>query len=125
MRLVNVVGIVVGLYLLVQSYRLVRQRREDVFSFLTWLAVGLTLVVVSLFPSITDYAMQLLGMEMRAYALFTLGILLSYILLFRLSRALWRLDRSLSDLNEELSLLKVRRSQDSNGATEEAHEGKP
>lgn len=125
MRLVNVVGIVVGLYLLVQSYRLVRQRREDVFSFLTWLAVGLTLVVVSLFPSITDYAMQLLGMEMRAYALFTLGILLSYILLFRLSRALWRLDRSLSDLNEELSLLKVRRSQDSNGATEEAHEEKP
>ncbi len=107
MRLVNVVGLAVGLYFLVQSYRLVRRREEDVFSFLIWLIVGTALVVVSLFPGVADYVMTLLGMEMRAYTIFTLGILLAYVLMFQLFRLIWRLNRSLSKLNEELSLLKA------------------
>lgn len=107
MRLVNVVGLAVGLYFLVQSYRLVRRREEDVFSFLIWLIVGTALVVVSLLPSVADYVMTLLGMEMRAYTIFTLGILLAYVLMFQLFRLIWRLNRSISKLNEELSLLKA------------------
>ena len=112
MRLVNAVGLLVGVYLLIQSYRLVRRREEDTLSFLTWTAVGLALVGVSLFPDVADYVMKLLGMEVRAYTIFTLGILISYVLLFRLFRAVARLDRAISTLNEEISLLRAQ--QDSN-----------
>jgi len=118
MRLMNVVGLAVGVYFLIQSYRLVHRREEDVLSFLVWLAVGIALIVVSLFPGVADYIMALLGMEMRAYTIFTLGILLAYVLLFRLFRLIWRLNRSISELNEELSLLKALHEQG------DAHEGK-
>ncbi len=112
MRLINVVGLLVGVYLLVQSYRLVRRREEDTLSFLTWTGVGLALVGVSLFPNAADYVMRALGMEMRAYTIFTLGILIAYVLLFRLFRAVIRLDQAISTLNEEISLLKAQRERD-------------
>lgn len=108
MRGVNILGIVVGAYFIYRAYTLVKAEEEDVLNFLIWLVIGSGLVVAGSVPAVFNFIMDILGMQRRAYAMFSVGIFVAYLLLFRLSYNLRSLKRDISKLNEDISLLKER-----------------
>ncbi|PTD94224.1 hypothetical protein C9439_04030 [archaeon SCG-AAA382B04] len=104
MRGIELVGILVGIYLLYKSFSLIRNKREDVLNFIIWIIVGFSLIIAGLFPQIFSYIMNLLGMERRAYTMFAIGIFTSYILLFWIFSKIKELKEEISELNEEISI---------------------
>ena len=108
MRGINILGILVGIYLLLRSYLLIKRKEEDLLNLFIWVFIGTGLIITGLFPSVFDYIMSLLGMETRAYTMFVIAILLAYLLLFRIFQAIRRLDSAISKLNEEVSILRSR-----------------
>lgn len=119
MRGINIIGVLVGIYLLSRSYLLVRRREEDVLNFLVWLVVGVGLIVAGFFPDVFNYIMKFLGMETRAYAMFVIGIFILYLLLFRVFSSIRKIERNVSKINEEVSLMKEKLSSVSSEAEKE------
>lgn len=106
MRGIELLGVIVGGYLVYKSVQLFRKKEEDVLNFSIWLFVGVGLVISGFFPQVFTYIRKILGMEERAYTMFTLGLFISYLLIFRIFSYLRELKRDLSEINEEISLNK-------------------
>ncbi len=105
MRGIELLGILVGLYLIYKSASLLRNKEEDVLNFAIWLIVGSGLIIGGVFPQLFTYVRRFLGMERRAYTIFGIGILLSYLLIFRIFSYLRELKTDISKINEEISLI--------------------
>ena len=107
MKVINVLGMLVGMLFLVRSWLVIRTKREDLLSLIVWIAIGLGLIVASAVPSVIDYVTGILGMETRAYAMFLAAFFVAYGLLFRLYRAQREISKAVSYLNEELALVRA------------------
>jgi len=107
MKGIYVVSILLGIYLLLRSYVLVRKKEEDVLNFLIWLVVGGGLIIVGIFPGILDYVTRILGIQQRPNAIFAIGLLVSYLLIFRIFNTLQGIKTDISKINEEIALAKV------------------
>ena len=90
--------------MIIKSILLIRKREEDVRAFLLWILSGLAIIIVSVNPAIADNLLRILGMEQRVYAIFTLGILIVFLLVFRMSRQIRKLKEDISKLNEAISI---------------------
>lgn len=106
---INVAGFLLGGYFLLKSYFLIRERKEEVFDFLVWGVVGVSLVVVSAVPQVGDFLATYLQIRTRASTIFALAIFLLYLILFRMHTQNRALDRQISVLNEEIAVLKYQR----------------
>lgn len=103
---IQVIGVLIGLYYLYKSYRMVRLKKADVREFLLWTFVGFALVIVSFYPNIVTFFFNFLGMSLRGNAIFTIGILISYFLLIHVITLNRELNYQISKLNEEIALLR-------------------
>lgn len=111
---IHVVGVVAGLALLYQSYRLVSDRKEGVFEFLLWAGFGVALLVISIGSAITtvdllgglEGGMALLGFESGPESVLFVSNLLLLFLVFYSYVQLVESRKQLSDLNQELALLR-------------------
>ena len=106
MRIINILGILMGTFFLGRSLLLVRAKREDLPSLLIWITIGVGLLVASVVPSVFDWVIDVLGMETRAYAMFLASFFVAYLLLFRLYRVQRERSIEISRLNEELALVR-------------------
>lgn len=105
-RGIQIIGVLIGLFFLYQSYRMVKDKKEDVWGFILWVFIGSSIALISIFPDILDYLLGIVQMQIRAYAIFTLGILFAYFLLFQLFRVIRTLNENMSKFNENLSILR-------------------
>ena len=105
MKGIYIVSVLLGFYLLVRSYVLVRKKEEDVLNFFIWLLVGGGLIVVGVFPGILDYITKILGIRERPNTIFAMGLLVSYLLIFRIFNSLQRIGTNMSKMNEAVALL--------------------
>ncbi len=103
---IQIIGILIGLYYLYKSYRMVKNGKADVREFSIWVFVGFALIVVSAYPDVVTYLFNFLGMGFRGNAIFTIGILLSYFLLIHVTTLNRELNYQISKLNEEIALLR-------------------
>jgi len=111
---IHVIGVIAGLALLYQSYRLVSDRKEGVFEFLLWAGFGVALLVISIGSAITSVdllgglegAMALLGFARGPESVLFVSNLLLLFLVFYSYIQLVESRKQLSDLNQELALLR-------------------
>ena len=108
-RGIQIVGILIGLFFLYQSYKLLKNKDEDVPEFLLWTAIGVVLVGVSAYPEAISSFLGVTGMVIQAYFIFTSGILLLYVLLMHLFKRNKELNKQISKLNEEMGILRYER----------------
>jgi|Deesub1362B_J571_1020462.scaffolds.fasta_scaffold03435_4 hypothetical protein len=103
---IQVVALIVGVYYIFKSYKLLRERKEDVRQFLLWLVLGVGFIVVSINPDVVLILSQVLGMSYRGNMIFALSIILAYLILLHLSAKIAELNSNISQLNEELAVLR-------------------
>jgi hypothetical protein len=111
---IHVIGIVAGLLLLFQSYRLVNERKEGIFEFLLWAGFGIGLLVVSIGSALTtvdllgilERGSVLLGFAGGTESIFFVSNLLLLFIVFYIYTQLVESRKQLSDLNQELALLR-------------------
>lgn len=103
---IQIIGLMFGVILLYQSYKLVKNKEENVPEFLLWSIVGLMIVVVSIYLDSVNIILRLLGMSDRVNVIFVVGILLTYLLIMHVFSLNRELNRQISILNEELSILR-------------------
>jgi len=107
-RLINILGILFGFYFLFKSYLLVKKKEEDVKQFLLWGLIGIILVILGIYPNLADIPLRILNMGERINVIFTMGILLSILLIFNLNNQIKKMDAQISKLNEEIAILKYK-----------------
>lgn len=103
---IQIIGLMFGVILLYQSYKLVKNKEENVPEFLLWSIVGVMIVFVSIYLDFVDIILRLLGMSDRVNVIFVVGILLTYLLIMHVFSLNRELNRQISILNEELSILR-------------------
>lgn len=106
--LVNVITFVIGITFLVNGYRMVKTGREDILMFVMSGVIGLGLIVVALFPDLSEVIASLLGIKFKTNAILIVANLTLFVLLTYLFNRIGRLNSDISRLNEELSLLRNR-----------------
>jgi hypothetical protein len=104
--IINVAGFLLGCYFLLQSYLLIKGKKEEVQDFFVWSIIGVSLVVLSAVPTVGDALAAYLDIRTRANTIFALAIFLLYLILFRMHTLNRTLDRQISVLNEEIAILR-------------------
>ncbi|MCU4717696.1 DUF2304 domain-containing protein [Halapricum hydrolyticum] len=111
---IHVIGIVAGLALLYQSYRLVAARKEGIFEFLLWAGFGVGLLVISIGSALEtvdllaalEGGLSALGFARGTDSIFFVSNLLLLFVVFYTYVQLVESRRQLSDLTQELALLR-------------------
>ena len=103
---INAITAVIGLVFLFNGYYLVRKGREDIAVFLMSGLIGLGLIVVAAFPTLFDFIADILGIEFKTNAILIVASLTLFILVTFLFNRIGHLNKNISRLNEELSLLR-------------------
>lgn len=101
-------GLLIGIYLIYQSYKVFKQDNEDVDSFILWFFLGLIILVTSAYLDILDRLSQLLRMEKNPYTVFTLAIFLLFVIVFKLYARIGQLKTEITRLNEAISIEKYK-----------------
>lgn len=84
---------------------LIRKNKLDLKYALSWILLGLGILVFDLFPGLTSFLAHLLGIEVPVNMLFFLGFCFSLLIIFSLTLAVSRLSRRITRLTQELALL--------------------
>ena len=108
------IGIVAGLVLLFQSYRLVAARKEGIFEFLLWAGFGVGLLAISVGSALRSVdlldglegSLSVLGFGRGPESIFFVSNLLLLFLVFYTYSQLVESRRQLSDLNQQIALLR-------------------
>ena len=123
---IHVIGVVAAFALFYQSYRLVNDRKEGIFEFLLWVGFGVGLLVISIGSALggvdtlgaLENALSLLGFSPRPESVFFVSNLVLLFMVFYVYTQLVESRKQLSDLNQELALLRYdldQRTEDDDG----------
>ncbi len=104
-------GVLIGLFFIYKSISMVRKKEEEMFSLIIWLILGIALLISGLFPEIFNIIRKILGMKREAYAMFSLGLFLSYLLIFKIFSYIRDIKKDVSKLNQEISIQKHEKDQ--------------
>ena len=94
--------ILAGLIVLVN---LIRKNKLELKYALSWIFLGVGILIFDLFPDLTSFLASLLGIEVPINMLFFLGFCFSLLIIFSLTVAVSRLSRRVTKLTQELALL--------------------
>lgn len=120
---IHVIGVVASVALLYQSYRLARSHKEGLFEFLLWTGFGVALLVLSVGSALTsvdvlqiiENGLALLGFNVGRDSVFYVSNLLLLFLVFYMYTLVAESRQQLSDLNQELALLRYEMERDASG----------
>jgi hypothetical protein len=105
--LVNGLAILVGIIFIWTGYKLVRHGGEDLVLFVVLSLVGVGLITVGLYPGIFAAVADVLGLEWKARAILVVSNLTLFVIAAVLFSRIQQLNRRLTRLNEEVSLLRT------------------
>jgi len=104
---INVVTFLLGIVFLYNGYRIVRQGREDLVLFLVSTVIGGGLMAVAISPDLFESIATGLGLDLQERAILVMSNLTLFFIVTYLLNKIGKLNKSVSRLNEELSLLKT------------------
>ncbi|RHP35168.1 DUF2304 domain-containing protein [Lachnotalea sp. AF33-28] len=99
------IGIAVALAAIVN---MIRRGKIDLRYALPWLALGMCLLILDIFPGIPGWLARLMGIELPINMLFFFGFCFSLIIIFLLTMSLSRMTVKIKQLSQELALLEKR-----------------
>lgn len=102
-RIQIIVAIVIVLALCV-IVNMIRKKALELRYALTWLGVGVVVLILDLFPGLMAYLSKLMGIALPSNMLFFLGFCFSLAIIFGLTIAVSRMSNRINDLTQEMAL---------------------
>lgn len=102
-RIQIIVAIVIVLALCV-IVNMIRRKALELRYALTWLGVGVVVLILDLFPGLMAYLSKLMGIALPSNMLFFLGFCFSLAIIFGLTIAVSRMSNRINDLTQEMAL---------------------
>ncbi len=99
---------------LVALINLIRKNKLDLKYALSWILLGVGILVFDLFPGLTSLLAALLGIDVPVNMLFFLGFCFSLLIIFSLTVAVSRLSKRVTKLTQELALFSKKLDDHSN-----------
>ncbi len=105
---IQIIVAIVLILALVSIINMVRKEALDIRFALSWLAVGVIVLILDIFPSAMDWLVHLLGIELPVNMMFFFGFCFTLLLLFILTVKVSKQEEQLKRLTQELALLEDR-----------------
>ena len=102
-RIQIIVAIVIVLALCV-IVNMIRRKALELRYALTWLGVGVVVLILDLFPGLMAHLSKLVGIALPSNMLFFLGFCFSLAIIFGLTIAVSRMSNRINDLTQEMAL---------------------
>ena len=102
-RIQIIVGIIVILVLVV-IVNMIRQKKLELRYALSWLCVGIAVLVLDCFPQLITWLSRKVGIASPVNMLFFFGFCFSLIILFVLTIAMSRMSIRIKELTQEIAL---------------------
>lgn len=102
-RIQIIVAIVIVLALCV-IVNMIRRKALELRYALTWLGVGVVVLVLDLFPGLMSQLSKLMGIALPSNMLFFLGFCFSLAIIFGLTIAVSKMSNRINDLTQEMAL---------------------
>lgn len=102
-RIQIIVAIVIVLALCV-IVNMIRRKALELRYALTWLGVGVVVLILDLFPGLMAHLAKLMGIALPSNMLFFLGFCFSLAIIFGLTIAVSRMSNRINDLTQEMAL---------------------
>ncbi len=93
---------------LVGIANMVRKEALDLKFALSWLAVGVIVLILDIFPGIMNWLVHLLGIELPVNMMFFFGFCFTLMLVFILTMKVSKQSEQLKRLTQEIALLEER-----------------
>ena len=106
-QVIVAVVVLAGLFGIVN---MVRKEALDLKFALSWLTVGVIVLVLDVFPGLMQYLVHLLGIEIPVNMMFFFGFCFTLFLVFILTVKVSRQEEQIKRLTQEMALLEERRS---------------
>jgi hypothetical protein len=95
-----------SIIVLYQFINMIRKYSLELKYALLWLLIGIVNLILVVFPSIIFYISNTLGIQEPVNALFLLGIISLFTILFSLTIALSRSSNKIKDMSQDIGILK-------------------
>lgn len=102
-RIQIIVGIVVILALII-IINMIRQKKLELRYALSWLGVGIAILILDCFPQLITWLSQKVGIASPVNMLFFFGFCFSLIIIFGLTIAMSRMSIRIKELTQEMAL---------------------
>ena len=102
-RIQIIVGIVVILALII-IINMIRQKKLELRYALSWLGVGIAVLILDCFPQLITWLSQKVGIASPVNMLFFFGFCFSLIIIFGLTIAMSRMSIRIKELTQEMAL---------------------
>jgi len=101
-------GFVLSIILAIFASLAFLRERLGVRSFVFWMLFSVGLAVLSLSPGLVDYLARFVSVQARGLFVLTVGLLLTYVLIFASNASQRNTERIVERLSQEVSLLRYR-----------------
>lgn len=102
-RIKIIVAIIIVLALSI-IVNMIRRKALELRYALTWLGVGVVVLVLDLFPGLMSQLSKLMGIALPSNMLFFLGFCFSLAIIFGLTIAVSKMSNRINDLTQEMAL---------------------
>lgn len=101
---IQIVGMVVGLYLIAQTYRNYKNGSNNVQRTILWLLLWSAMIILFSNPSLMEFALPILTTQDTIMSILVLGILLSFVLIVQLWQYTYRIEKRIITLTQNLAI---------------------
>lgn len=102
-QIIIVVGVLIAMCVIVN---MIRKKNLELRHALTWLAVGVSILVLDCFPNLIAWISEQIGIASPVNMLFFFGFCFALIIIFSLTIAMSRMSIRMKQLAQEVALLK-------------------
>ena len=110
--LIQIFVIIFAIFVMLRIYSRYSKKEISLREFLFWLFFWIAVVVVTLILRQTDYLAQIIGVERAADLVVYLSLIIIFYIMFRIFVRLDKIERNISKLVTEISLLKKKNEEE-------------
>lgn len=101
---IQVIGMIVGLYLIAQTYRNYRKGSNSIQRTIFWLVLWSIMTLLFSNPSLSEFALPILSTQDALVSVIVLGMLLIFILITHIWQHINRMEQQFVELAQNLAI---------------------
>ncbi len=115
MLLIQIIIILFSIFALIKLFQKFRQKEIFFRVFILWFIFWISVIIFVLNPEITNYFAFIFGVGRGADLILYLSLIVIFYLLFRISGKIYKIERDISSIVQEIAFLKYKTKRKNSG----------